>query len=63
MAEGMALISRPRLRGFGSRTEPPSRNLSLLFLVHLRERIRPASPERKGTLMVNRLEASTLGNA
>ena len=63
MAPGMPLIGQPRLRGFCSRPEPSFQNLSLLFLVHLRERTRPVLPERRQTLIVNRSGAPGLTDA
>jgi hypothetical protein len=59
----MTLIGQPRLRGFCSRPEPSSPNLSLLFLVHLRERIRPTHPKRKPSLLPDRLGAPGFAGA
>ncbi len=55
------MISQSRIRGFCSRPDPTSPNLSLQVLVHLRERTRPALPDLKRTLIVDRLAAGVTG--
>jgi hypothetical protein len=49
---GMVVIGQPSLRGFRPRPEPLHPNRSMLFLVHLRERIRPTAAARR-TLIVD----------
>ena len=50
---GMVVIGQPSLRGFRPRPEPLPQNRSMLFLVHLRERIRATGAAPRRTLIVD----------
>jgi hypothetical protein len=53
----MALIGQPRMRGFHSRLDSRSPSLSMLLLVHLRERAKHTNQARTRKLMEERLRS------